>query len=254
MDASFLGTSSPPLSLSPFSPLSPAPSSAAHSFSFAQSLVPTSLHPYVPTQVSSYSLTHPPHSLSKIPAIDDDTAPCDPTDALSGQENRDARNILGPTGAAPRVRDIQALQHGVAAAGRRGIQGLEEMRVREAGLDRVDVDLVGRVLERGGAREVQHRALARTVRRRAHQAGRCQDRRQVDDPAARGARRGGERLLRQHLRHRVFCPEPHPAHIYRERGVEDRDRCLVDPGERACGCAARGGFRGYACLMEGGIG
>lgn len=128
------------------------------------------------------------------------------------------------------MEDIEGLCGALTPTRRRRIHGLEEVGVCEARLDGVDVDLVAGVLERRRARQLQHRALGRAVARRPAQARACENRRKVDDPAAR--RRVRRRFLSQELPHRVLRPQPHPPHVHRQRRVQNRHRRLVDPRER----------------------
>lgn len=116
------------------------------------------------------SCTSSGSSLSKVATVNDHSGAGDPSGAVAGEKDGDLGDILGPAGPAPGVDGTQVFGGALPAAGGGGVESLEQMGVGEARLDGVDVDLVGGVLERRRARQVQHRALGRAVARRPRQA------------------------------------------------------------------------------------
>ena len=104
------------------------------------------------------------------------------TNAITAQEQHHLRNVLGPRNPTPGMFGRPALVWRMVLEAL--ARGFEERAVAIARVDAIDVDLVWRILDGGGARHVGHGAFGRTVGAHARVANQAVDGRDVDDGAA----------------------------------------------------------------------
>ena len=115
----------------------------------------------------------------------------------------------------------------------------QHVRFRITWVNRVDVDPITGVFQRGGLRQVGDGAFGGAVGGDVWLTDEAVDRGEVDNPAAVAGRVG---LLGEHLGGRVFDTEPNAACVDCDGLVEDFDRSFVDAPVQV----ARGGFWGNA--------